>query len=177
MHSLSVIACDSVDGICSSHDCSFSILPTKPINDVNPHCILVSLKTQYGLTSRRTRDKLLNICCMDLYLSTASGYSTPPTTPTQAASQPVFTQEAQQSGPSPERLEPNSRSRCLSTPPDTGQRLGLPSAKPPIPSSSPVPPYSTSQHVSHTAKMLLILKPLKRNAIHFKNTSHLICLT
>ncbi|XP_053186114.1 5'-AMP-activated protein kinase subunit gamma-1-like [Scomber japonicus] len=77
----------------------------------------------------------------------ASGYSTPPTTPTQAASQPVFTQEAQQSGPSPERLEPNSRSRCLSTPPDTGQRLGLPSAKPPIPSSSPVPPYSTSQHV------------------------------
>ncbi|XP_042284719.1 5'-AMP-activated protein kinase subunit gamma-1-like isoform X2 [Thunnus albacares] len=77
----------------------------------------------------------------------ASGLSTPPTTPTQAASQPVFTQEAQQSGPSPERLEPSSRSRCLSTPPDTGQRLNLPSTKPPIPSSSPVPHYSTSQQV------------------------------
>uniref|UniRef100_A0A673CP42 5'-AMP-activated protein kinase subunit gamma-1-like n=1 Tax=Sphaeramia orbicularis TaxID=375764 RepID=A0A673CP42_9TELE len=48
-------------------------------------------------------------------------------------------------GPSPERLEPGSRSRSLSTPPDTGQRLSLPSAKPPIPSSSPVPSYSTSQ--------------------------------
>uniref|UniRef100_A0AAQ5Z997 CBS domain-containing protein n=1 Tax=Amphiprion ocellaris TaxID=80972 RepID=A0AAQ5Z997_AMPOC len=68
----------------------------------------------------------------------ASGLSTPPTTPTQASSQPVFTQEAQQGGPSPERLEPSSRARSLSTPPDTGQRLSLPSAKPPIPSSSPV---------------------------------------
>ncbi|XP_042353236.1 5'-AMP-activated protein kinase subunit gamma-1-like isoform X1 [Plectropomus leopardus] len=77
----------------------------------------------------------------------ASGLSTPPATPTQAASQPVFTQEAQPSGPSPERLEPGSRSRSTSTPPDTGQRLSLPSAKPPIPSSSPVPSYSTSQQV------------------------------
>ncbi|XP_005721414.1 5'-AMP-activated protein kinase subunit gamma-1 isoform X1 [Maylandia zebra] len=77
----------------------------------------------------------------------ASGLSTPPHTPTQASSQPVFTQEAQQSGPSPERPEQSSRSRSLSTPPDTGQRLSLPSAKPPIPSSSPVPPYSTSQQV------------------------------
>uniref|UniRef100_A0A3B4TXF0 Uncharacterized protein n=1 Tax=Seriola dumerili TaxID=41447 RepID=A0A3B4TXF0_SERDU len=67
----------------------------------------------------------------------ASGLSTPPTTPTQVSSQPVFTQEAQPSGPSPERLEPSSRSRSLTTPPDTGQRLSLPSAKPPIPSSSP----------------------------------------
>uniref|UniRef100_A0AAQ5ZKR5 CBS domain-containing protein n=1 Tax=Amphiprion ocellaris TaxID=80972 RepID=A0AAQ5ZKR5_AMPOC len=82
----------------------------------------------------------------------ASGLSTPPTTPTQASSQPVFTQEAQQGGPSPERLEPSSRARSLSTPPDTGQRLSLPSAKPPIPSSSPVPSYSTSQQVSHFAE-------------------------
>uniref|UniRef100_A0A4W6DHA1 Protein kinase AMP-activated non-catalytic subunit gamma 2 n=1 Tax=Lates calcarifer TaxID=8187 RepID=A0A4W6DHA1_LATCA len=67
----------------------------------------------------------------------ASGLSTPPTTPTQVSSQPVFTQEAQSSGPSPERSEPTTRSRSLSTPPDTGQRLSLPSAKPPIPSSSP----------------------------------------
>lgn len=79
----------------------------------------------------------------------ASGRSTPPTTPTQSSSQPVFTPtpEAQPSRPSPERLESSSRSRSLSTPPDTGQRLSLPSAKPPIPSSSPVPSYSTSQQV------------------------------
>ncbi|PWA25462.1 hypothetical protein CCH79_00005326 [Gambusia affinis] len=80
----------------------------------------------------------------------ASGLSTPtpPTTPTQALSQPVFSQEAQQqSGPSPERLEPGTRARSLSTPPDTGQRLSLPYTKPPIPSTSPVPPISTSQHV------------------------------
>ncbi|XP_056247210.1 5'-AMP-activated protein kinase subunit gamma-1-like isoform X1 [Seriola aureovittata] len=77
----------------------------------------------------------------------ASGLSTPPTTPTQVSSQPVFTQEAQLSRPSPERLEPSSRSRSLTTPPDTGQRLSLPSAKPPIPSSSPVPSYSTSHQV------------------------------
>ncbi|XP_044075995.1 5'-AMP-activated protein kinase subunit gamma-1-like isoform X1 [Siniperca chuatsi] len=74
----------------------------------------------------------------------ASGLSTPPATPTQSSSQPVFTQEAQLSRPSPERLEPSSRSHSLSTPPDTGQRLSLSSAKPPIPSSSP---YSTSQQV------------------------------
>ncbi|XP_070700606.1 5'-AMP-activated protein kinase subunit gamma-1-like isoform X1 [Pempheris klunzingeri] len=77
----------------------------------------------------------------------ASGLSTPPPTPTQSSSQPVFTQEAQPSRPSPERLEPSTRSRSLSTPPDTGQRLSLPSAKPPIPSSSPVPSYSTSHQV------------------------------
>ncbi|XP_039999293.1 5'-AMP-activated protein kinase subunit gamma-1-like isoform X1 [Xiphias gladius] len=75
----------------------------------------------------------------------ASGLSTPPTTPTQVSSQPVLTQEAQPSGPSPEHLEP--RSRSLSTPPDTGQHLSLPSTKPPIPSSNPVPSYSTSQQV------------------------------
>uniref|UniRef100_A0A671YYP8 Protein kinase AMP-activated non-catalytic subunit gamma 2 n=1 Tax=Sparus aurata TaxID=8175 RepID=A0A671YYP8_SPAAU len=63
----------------------------------------------------------------------ASGLSTPPTTPTQSSSQPV-----------PECLETSSRSRSLSTPPDTGQRLSLPSAKPPIPSSSPISPSSKS---------------------------------
>uniref|UniRef100_A0A671YWC6 Protein kinase AMP-activated non-catalytic subunit gamma 2 n=1 Tax=Sparus aurata TaxID=8175 RepID=A0A671YWC6_SPAAU len=84
--------------------------------------------------------------------SKTSGLSTPPTTPTQSSSQPVFTQEAQPARPSPECLETSSRSRSLSTPPDTGQRLSLPSAKPPIPSSSPVPPYSTSHQVSHTEK-------------------------
>ncbi|XP_015228047.1 PREDICTED: 5'-AMP-activated protein kinase subunit gamma-1-like isoform X1 [Cyprinodon variegatus] len=78
----------------------------------------------------------------------ASGRSTPPSTPTQASCQPVFSPEAQrQSGPSPERLESSSRSRSLSTPPDTGQRISLSYAKPPIPSTSPVPPFSTSHHV------------------------------
>ncbi|KAM9845028.1 5'-AMP-activated protein kinase subunit gamma-1 isoform 6-T6 [Aulostomus maculatus] len=77
----------------------------------------------------------------------ASGLSTPPTTPTQASSQPVFTQEAQQSGPSPERLEWRSRSRSVSSPPDTGQLFSLHSSKPPISSSCPVAPQSTSQQV------------------------------
>uniref|UniRef100_A0A8C4EJ85 Protein kinase, AMP-activated, gamma 2 non-catalytic subunit b n=1 Tax=Dicentrarchus labrax TaxID=13489 RepID=A0A8C4EJ85_DICLA len=85
-----------------------------------------------------------------------SGLSTPPTTPTQSSSQPVFTQEAQPNRPSPERLEPSSRSRSLSTPPDTGQRLSLPSAKPPIPSSSPVPSYSTSQQVIFSSFFFLL---------------------
>ncbi|KAK5919578.1 hypothetical protein CgunFtcFv8_023455 [Champsocephalus gunnari] len=75
----------------------------------------------------------------------ASGLSTPPTTPTHAPSQPVFTQEAVPSGP--ERPDARSLSRSISTPPDTGQRLSLPSAKPPIPSSSLVPSNSTSQPV------------------------------
>ncbi|XP_033837970.1 5'-AMP-activated protein kinase subunit gamma-1-like isoform X1 [Periophthalmus magnuspinnatus] len=73
----------------------------------------------------------------------ASGIPTPPATPTQASSQPIFTPGTQQSsGPSPERLEPPTRLRSLSNPPDTGQRLSLSSSKPPIPSS-----YSTSQQV------------------------------
>ncbi|XP_068457788.1 5'-AMP-activated protein kinase subunit gamma-1-like isoform X3 [Clinocottus analis] len=76
----------------------------------------------------------------------ASGLSTPPTTPIQACV-PVFTQEAQPSGPSPERLEASARSRSISAPLDTGQRLSLPSAKPPISGSSPVPSYATSQQV------------------------------
>ncbi|XP_019734692.1 5'-AMP-activated protein kinase subunit gamma-1-like isoform X1 [Hippocampus comes] len=78
----------------------------------------------------------------------ASGISTPPTTPTQVCSQPAFTQEARQSGLSPERLGERSRPRSVSTPLDTGQRLGPPSAKPPKPSSSPMPACSTSQQVS-----------------------------
>ncbi|KAF7222504.1 transcript variant X1 [Nothobranchius furzeri] len=77
----------------------------------------------------------------------ASGLSTPPSTPTQTSSQPVFSQEAQRSGPSLEHLEPRSRAQSFSTPPDTGQRPSFPCAKPPIPSLSPVLPYSTSQHV------------------------------
>ncbi|XP_037538139.1 5'-AMP-activated protein kinase subunit gamma-1 [Nematolebias whitei] len=77
----------------------------------------------------------------------ASGFSTPPSTPTQAFSQPMLSQEAQQSGPSIDRLEPSSRARSLSTPSDTGQRPSFLSAKSRIPSTSPVPPYSTSQQV------------------------------
>ncbi|XP_055007508.1 5'-AMP-activated protein kinase subunit gamma-1-like isoform X2 [Boleophthalmus pectinirostris] len=76
-------------------------------------------------------------------LAGTSGISTPPATPTQASSQPIFTPESTPSGPSPERLEPTTRFRSLSNPPDTGQRLSLPpSSKPPISLS-----YSTSQQV------------------------------
>ncbi|XP_011485178.1 5'-AMP-activated protein kinase subunit gamma-1 isoform X2 [Oryzias latipes] len=78
---------------------------------------------------------------------TASGLSTPPTTPVQASSQPVFPQEAQQSTSSHESLEPGSRVRSLSSTLDTGQRVNLPSAKPPVSSATPMPHYSTSQHV------------------------------
>lgn len=126
----------------------------------------------------RHREKLEISCgiyCGPFFnLSAASGLSTPPTTPTQSSSQPVFTQEAQPIRRSPERLELSSRSRSLSTPPDTGQRLSLPSAKPPIPSSSPVPSYSTSQQVSHASKMLLILRRhLKLNANYLKTSCNL----
>ncbi|XP_077471205.1 5'-AMP-activated protein kinase subunit gamma-1-like isoform X1 [Stigmatopora argus] len=78
----------------------------------------------------------------------ASGVSTPPTTPTQSPNQAVFIQEAQQAGPSPERSWERSRPRSVSTPLDTGQRLGLPFTKPPKPSSSPLSVHSTSQQVS-----------------------------
>uniref|UniRef100_A0A3P9KQT7 Protein kinase, AMP-activated, gamma 2 non-catalytic subunit b n=1 Tax=Oryzias latipes TaxID=8090 RepID=A0A3P9KQT7_ORYLA len=77
----------------------------------------------------------------------APGLSTPPTTPVQASSQPVFPQEAQQSTSSHESLEPGSRVRSLSSTLDTGQRVSLPSAKPPVSSATPMPHYSTSQHV------------------------------
>jgi len=113
------------------------------------------LKAQNRSASRGTRDKL-RYPPWTLYSSAASGFSTPPTTPTQASSQPLFTQEAHQSGPSPERVETSSRARSFSTPPDTGQRLSLPSAKPPIPSSSPVPTYTTSQHVSHITESFCV---------------------
>ncbi|XP_075877552.1 5'-AMP-activated protein kinase subunit gamma-1-like isoform X2 [Nelusetta ayraudi] len=75
----------------------------------------------------------------------ASGISTPPPTPTQSSSQPAFTQEVRPIMPSAEPVETTSRSRSLSMPPDTGQRLSLPSAKPPILSS--LTSYSTSQQV------------------------------
>ncbi|RVE61912.1 hypothetical protein OJAV_G00175300 [Oryzias javanicus] len=74
----------------------------------------------------------------------ASGLSTPPTTPVQASSQPVFPQEAQQSATSHESLESGPRVRSSTL--DTGQRVSLPSAKPPFSSATPMPPYSTSQH-------------------------------
>lgn len=104
---------------------------------------------------------------LDHYLSTASGLSSPPTTPTQAPSQPLFPQEAQQSVPGPERPDSRSRSRSLSSPPDTGQqRLSLPSAKPPIPSSSPVPPNTTSPHVSHVMYLSIYYKLFSSTIAH-----------
>lgn len=103
--------------------------------------------------------------CLSSPVSGLSSSPTPPSTPTQAPSQSMlFPQEVHQSAP--ERLE-----RSLSSPPpDTGQRLSLPSsAKPPMSSSSPIPyafplPQTTSQPVSDTS--LLPTTP----------TSWLLCL-
>uniref|UniRef100_A0A8C7W6N9 Protein kinase, AMP-activated, gamma 2 non-catalytic subunit b n=1 Tax=Oncorhynchus mykiss TaxID=8022 RepID=A0A8C7W6N9_ONCMY len=80
-----------------------------------------------------------------------SGLSSSPTPPSTPSLHMLFPQEVHQSAP--ERLE-----RSLSSPPpDTGQRLSLPSsAKPPMSSSSPIPyafplPQTTSQPVSDTS--------------------------
>ncbi|CAG07621.1 unnamed protein product, partial [Tetraodon nigroviridis] len=75
----------------------------------------------------------------------ASGFSTPPNTPTQSCSQPVFTQEAQPSTPVAANPDASPRSRSMSTPPDIGQRLSLPSIRPSIPPSNHGPSHSTSQ--------------------------------
>uniref|UniRef100_A0A6Q2XAT7 CBS domain-containing protein n=1 Tax=Esox lucius TaxID=8010 RepID=A0A6Q2XAT7_ESOLU len=87
-------------------------------------------------------------------VSGLSSSPTPPSTPTMAPSQPMFSQELHHSAP--ERLE-----RSLSSPrPDSGKRLSLPpSAKPPIPSSSLIHYgfsafQATSQPVSETSYSL-----------------------
>ncbi|KAI1902254.1 hypothetical protein AGOR_G00042810 [Albula goreensis] len=88
----------------------------------------------------------------------ASGLSSPPTTPTQVTNQPTFPSEVPKNAPAlvpapapppdrhGERL--SARMRSLSLPPDTGQPLGLSSAKPPIPSF----PISTSRSTSAVSK-------------------------
>uniref|UniRef100_A0A3B4E2P6 CBS domain-containing protein n=1 Tax=Pygocentrus nattereri TaxID=42514 RepID=A0A3B4E2P6_PYGNA len=65
----------------------------------------------------------------------ASGLASPPSTPTQSSSPPVFSLDAPCSAA--ERLE-ERRARSLSSPPDTGQRFSLASSysKPPIFTSS-----------------------------------------
>ncbi|XP_076868338.1 5'-AMP-activated protein kinase subunit gamma-2a isoform X2 [Brachyhypopomus gauderio] len=82
----------------------------------------------------------------------ASGVSSPPTTPTQVTKEPAPI------GPEPGRSEPacpepgrsdpvrpEERLRSFSSPPETGQRFGLPSTKPPLtPFSAPI---STSRMV------------------------------
>ncbi|KAJ8378005.1 hypothetical protein AAFF_G00249420 [Aldrovandia affinis] len=75
----------------------------------------------------------------------ASGLSSPPTTPTQATKQLPFPPEAPRN--EPDRLA--ARMRSFSSPPDTGQRLSLPSTKPPIPSSVPI---TTSRSASTVSK-------------------------
>ncbi|XP_064188628.1 5'-AMP-activated protein kinase subunit gamma-2a isoform X1 [Anguilla rostrata] len=64
----------------------------------------------------------------------SSGICSPASTPTQASKQPPFPLEAYRN--EPERLE--ARMRSFSSPPDTGQRFTLPSAKPPVAYSTPV---------------------------------------
>ncbi|XP_035268987.1 5'-AMP-activated protein kinase subunit gamma-2a isoform X7 [Anguilla rostrata] len=67
-------------------------------------------------------------------LPASSGICSPASTPTQASKQPPFPLEAYRN--EPERLE--ARMRSFSSPPDTGQRFTLPSAKPPVAYSTPV---------------------------------------
>lgn len=136
MDSLCVIACNSCHAPCSALDYG-----TSAFSNFDSGC---------SMARHRQKRDASRVTCYVLTL-TASGLSTPPTTPTQSSSQPVFPQEAQPCAPSAEQLEATPRSRSLSTPPDTGQRLSLPSAKPPIPSPSPMPSYSTSHQVSLAA--------------------------
>ncbi|KAL6463764.1 hypothetical protein MHYP_G00281550 [Metynnis hypsauchen] len=70
-----------------------------------------------------------------IYHCTASGLASPPSTPTQSSSPPVFSLDAPCSAA--ERLE-ERRARSLSSPPDTGQRFSLACSysKPPIFTSS-----------------------------------------
>ncbi|XP_015210181.1 5'-AMP-activated protein kinase subunit gamma-2a isoform X4 [Lepisosteus oculatus] len=95
---------------------------------------------------------------------TASGLSSPPTTPTQVTKQPSFPLEAYKN--EPERLE--SRMRSYSSPPDTGQRFTLPthqggvSAKPPTPSSIPI---ATSRPVHGSAEGMLEKLELEDEAV------------
>uniref|UniRef100_A0A674EJS9 5'-AMP-activated protein kinase subunit gamma-2-like n=1 Tax=Salmo trutta TaxID=8032 RepID=A0A674EJS9_SALTR len=84
-----------------------------------------------------------------------SGLSSSPTPPSTPSLHMLFPQEVHQSAP--ECLECS----LSSPPPDTGQRLSLPSsAKSPMSSSSPIPyafplPQATSQPVSNTSYYLL----------------------
>uniref|UniRef100_A0A3B3TES3 Protein kinase, AMP-activated, gamma 2 non-catalytic subunit a n=1 Tax=Paramormyrops kingsleyae TaxID=1676925 RepID=A0A3B3TES3_9TELE len=88
----------------------------------------------------------------------ASGLSSPPTTPTQANKQPPFPLEAYQN--EPEQRE--ARMRSFSSPPDTGQRFTLLSAKPPTPDSAPV---TTSRLVHGSAEGMLEKLELEDEAV------------
>ncbi|XP_048866172.1 5'-AMP-activated protein kinase subunit gamma-2a isoform X6 [Brienomyrus brachyistius] len=88
----------------------------------------------------------------------ASGLSSPPTTPTQANKQPPFPLEGCQN--EPEQRE--TRVRSFSSPPDTGQRFTLLSAKPPTPDSAPV---TTSRLVHGSAEGMLEKLELEDEAV------------
>uniref|UniRef100_A0A4W4F7N8 CBS domain-containing protein n=1 Tax=Electrophorus electricus TaxID=8005 RepID=A0A4W4F7N8_ELEEL len=72
----------------------------------------------------------------------ASGLSSPPSTPTQTPSPPVFSLEAPSSAPEcPEKR----RTRSLSSPPDTGQRFSLaPAGRSPMSTSMPTPTLTSN---------------------------------
>ncbi|KAG5841968.1 hypothetical protein ANANG_G00172690 [Anguilla anguilla] len=75
----------------------------------------------------------------------ASGLSTPPTTPTQTTKHPPFPPDTPRNEPEGQEVRARTSSLLL----DTGQRLGLPSAKPPIPSAAPT---STSRPIAAISK-------------------------
>ncbi|KAG7455204.1 hypothetical protein MATL_G00254110 [Megalops atlanticus] len=82
----------------------------------------------------------------------ASGLSSPPTTPTQVTKQPAFPLEA----PRAEPERPAVRVRSFSSPSEAGQRLSLPSGKPPIPSAIPI---STSRPAGAAPRTQVCLNP------------------
>ncbi|XP_072297624.1 5'-AMP-activated protein kinase subunit gamma-1-like isoform X2 [Eucyclogobius newberryi] len=125
---------------------AFAVLPSPQTAPAQPKMVPPTARSIFPFPSNHTSSpkSIRRLSFSGIFRNRrASGLSTPPATPTQAFSQPIFTPVTPQSGPSPEHLEPTTRSRSLSNPPDTGQRLSLSSSsKPPIPSSS-----STSQQV------------------------------
>lgn len=103
----------------------------------------VMKKSKFTVKLRFLPAFLLN-WSLELFLFTASGLSSSPSTPTQVTKQPTFPLESYKN--EPERLE--TRIHC-SSPLDTGQRFSLPpsqtAAKPPIMTPAPC---ATSKPVS-----------------------------
>ncbi|KAL6489774.1 hypothetical protein MHYP_G00001190 [Metynnis hypsauchen] len=93
----------------------------------------------------------------------ASGLASPPSTPTQSSSPPVFSLDAPCSAA--ERLE-ERRARSLSSPPDTGQRFSLACSysKPPI--------FTSSSSSSAFSPGPATLSPASST---FSSASHLFC--
>ncbi|KAL0966146.1 hypothetical protein UPYG_G00291510 [Umbra pygmaea] len=120
----------------------FPSTPQEPSPPKSPRHL--SLSGIFRSSSSSSSSSSIKLFSRSRKVSGLSSSPTPPSTPTLAPSQPVlFSQEVQQSAP--DRLE-----RSLSLPrPDVGHRLSLPSsAKPPIPSSSPIRNAFSGSHAT-----------------------------